>query len=189
MRMKHKLSLAAFIILFVGLVTFITIPFSRLEQIHVFREDVIPEDKIGILLDRLVAYSHFIYIFKGLSFNEIPCNSNDGRKDTINIEFNWDNSISISENDNKITLNIDSIDFEPTLSYGDIPDFYNDDYYFESISFFDTLQMCDSLPSSIVLFRQKSTLLNGPHRYGFTLDINSHHLSTGDVYNGHIFEY
>lgn len=189
MKTKHKISLVILGILIVGVVTYITIPFSKLEQIHVFREDVTPDDKAGVFIDRLVAYNHYSYVYKGVSFDDIPCYNNDGGTFTINIRFNWDNSITISENNKDITLNIDSIDFEPTLSYGVVPDFNDRDYFFENISFFDTQQMCDSIPSSIVLYRQTRSLRNGPHRYGFELFVNNHHLSTGNKHNKHIFEY
>ena len=189
MEMKKKVLLSTFVIFIVGLIAYITIPFSRFEQIHIWYQDFSSDQKTKLFLDRLWAYNHFRYVHKGASFNELQCYSKEGGRYTVSIKFNWDNTITVSENEQEITLNIDSIDFEPELCYGVVPDFNNDDYFFESISFFDTKQMCcDSLPSSIALFRQTKALLNGPHRYGFELYINNHKLSTGNEQKEHIFE-
>lgn len=197
MKIKHIISIATFVTLIVGMVIYMTIPFSKLEQIHVFREDVTPDDKVGVFIDRFLAYNHYIYVYKGMSFNEIPCYGNDGKKYTFNIKFNWDNSISIYVNDKKNILYIDSVDFKPTLSYGLAYMRGNilavkpvaDDEFFEGISFCDTQQKNDSIPYSITLYRQQKSLPNGPNRYAFELYINNNHLSTGNKKNGHFFEY
>lgn len=197
MKRKHKILITILGILIASIVIYSTVPFLNFRQTHIYNED----DKIGVFIARLTAYIHFIDVYKGASFNEIPCHDIDGTKHTINIKFNWDNSISISENEKVIVLHIDSVCFEPTLSYGsgydidgemvleDIPD--DEGYYFESLSFFDTRQMnhSDSTFYSITLNKQKSSLLNGPRRYGFELNIYDTHLSTGNMDNGHIFEY
>ena len=190
MEMKKKVLLSTFVIFIVGLMAYITIPFPKFEQIHLDYQDY-SDQKIIIFRDRLWAYNNFSYVYKGASFNELQCysHSKEGGRYNVSIKFNWDNTITVSENEQEITLNIDSIVFEPVLSYGVVPEFYNDDYYFESISFFDTKQMyCDSLPSSVALFRQTKALLNGPHRYGFELYINNHILKTGNEQKEHIFE-
>ena len=197
MKTRHKIALAAFATLVVGIVTYTAIPFPKFGQIHVFRADITPEDKKGIFMDRLYAYHHYTYVHKGMSFREIPCYSDDGSKHILDIKFNWDNSISISEKDHKTILHIDSIHCERTLSYGigylvgneyvfeDVPK----EAYFESISFHDSKQICDSVPYSITLLRQKRSLPNGPKRYGFRLYIDKKHLSTGNMQNEHVFEY
>ena len=185
--MKKKVLLSTFVIFIVGLIAYMTIPFSRFEQI--WYPDFGTYTKTKLFLERLWAYNHFSYVYKGLSFNELQCYSKEGGRYSVSIEFNWDNTITVSENEQEITLNIDSIDFKPELSYIEVPDLNNDDYFYECISFFDTKQMyCDSLPSSVVLFRQTKALLNGPHRYGFELYINNHKLFTGYEPEGHIFE-
>ena len=110
------------------------------------------------------------------------------------------NSISVSENEKVIVLHIDSVYFGPTMSYGSgyytdgkmvIENMSNEEYHFEGLSFFDTHQMnhSDSTFYSITLYKQKSSLLNGPRRYGFELNIYDTHLSTGNMDNGHVFEY
>ena len=185
MKTTYKIALAAFITLVVGIVMYTTLPFPKFGQIHVFRADITPEDKKGIFIDRLYAYNHYIYVHKGMSFREIPCYSDDGSKHILDIKFNWDNSISISEKDHKTILHIDSIHFERTLLYGLEHD-SDKEYFFENISFIDTQQMCNSMPSSIVLYRQKRDLCNGPRRYGFELFINNQNLTTG---NENVFNY
>ena len=77
MRIRHKISFTAFFILVIGIIAYITIPFSRLEQIHVFRQDGAPDDKIGIFIDRLLVYNHYLYVYKGVSFNDLQCYSID----------------------------------------------------------------------------------------------------------------
>lgn len=185
MRKKHIILIAIFVTLVIGMIAYTTIPFSKLEQIHVFREDVTPDDKVGVFIDRLLAYNQCSYVYKGLSFKDIPCNSNDGRKHTINIKFNWDNSICISENEKKFILHIDSIEFEPLVQYG-VGHEGDDEYTFKYVTFFDTQQMCDSIPSSLSVYKQKSNLHYGPHRYGFELSFNNLQLQTGDE---NVFEY
>ena len=186
MKTRNKIALAAFITLVVGIVMYTTLPFPKFEQIDV-RDYTIPDDKKGTFRFRLYDYNHYIYVHKGMSFREIPCYSGDGSKHILDIKFNWDNSISISEKDHKTILHIDSIHCERTLSYGigylvgneyvfeDVPK----ETYFESISFYDSKQMCDSVPYSITLYRQKRSLPNGPKRYGFELYIDNQRLVTG----------
>ena len=122
-----------------------------------------------------------------MSFREIPCYSKDGSKHILDIKFNWDNSISISERDKTTTLHIDSIDFEESVSYSTgyhVGNEYRfeiipEDAFFESISFYDSKQEYDSIPYSITLYRQKRSLPNGPNRYGFKLYINKKRLISG----------
>ena len=176
MKTKHKISIITFAILVVGIVMYITIPFLKFERIYVFREFVTPD---------------------GMAFDEIPCYGDGGKKHTFNIKFNWDNSISISDNKKETILKIDSVDFQPTLAYGAVfmgdrrfafeP--YASDEFFEGISFYDTQQKNDSIPYSITLYRQQESLTNGPQRYAFELYLNNNHLSTGNKDNGHFFEY
>ena len=197
MKTRHKISIITLAILVVGIVMYIMIPFLKFERIYVFRELVTPDDKTGIFMDRVIAYNHYIYVYKGMAFDEIPCHSDEGKKHTLGIKFNWDNSISISENGKETILKIDSVDFQPTLAYGAAfmgdrrfafeP--YASDEFFEGISFYDTQQMNDSIPYSITLYRQQESLANGPNRYAFELYINNNHLSTGNRDNGHFFEY
>jgi len=196
MKTRNKIVLAAFITLVVGIVAYITIPFPKFEQIDV-RDYTAPSDKKGTFRFRLYDYHHYIYVHKGMSFREIPCYSDDGSKHILDIKFNWDNSISISEKDHKIILHIDSVSYERRLSYS-IAYLVGNEYHFdpvpeeafyESISFYDCKQICDSVPYSITLLRQKRSLLNGPKRYGFRLYIDKKHLSTGNKQNEHVFEY
>ena len=197
MKTKYMLLLVILLSLVIGIITYITIPFPKFEQISVFKLGVFPDDKTNVFFERLSAYNHYKYVHKGMTFNKIPCYSNDGRAHVIDIKFNWDNSISISENARKTTLHIDSIDFESTLSYR-IGSWIDHEYvfervpeeaYFESISFYDSKQVYDSIPYSVTIFRQKPSLPNGPHRYGFELYINKKFFRTGNKDNEHIFEY
>ena len=200
MKTRNKIALAAFAILVVGIVMYITLPFPKFEQIDVRAYSSL-NDKKGTFRFRLYAYNHYTYVHKGMSFREIPCYSGDGSKHILDIKFNWDNSISISEKDHKTILHIDSVSYERTLSYGigylvgneyvfeDVPE----EAYFESISFYDCKQICDSVPYSIydselmyysvpymiTLYRQKRSLPNGPKRYGFELYIDNQRLVTG----------
>ncbi len=132
MKTRHKIALAAFAILVVGIVAYITIPFPKFEQIDV-RAYTTPDDKKSTFRFRLYAYNHYTYVHKGMSFREIPCYSSDGSKHILDIKFNWDNSISISEKDHKTILHIDSIHFERTLLYGLEHD-SDKEYFFENIS-------------------------------------------------------
>lgn len=200
MKTRNKIALAAFIILVVGIVMYTTLPFPKFEQIDVRAYSSL-NNKKGTFRFRLYAYNHYTYVHKGMSFREIPCYSGDGSKHILDIKFNWDNSISISEKDHKTILHIDSVSYERTLSYGigylvgneyvfeDVPK----EAYFESISFYDckqicdsvpysiydSKQMCDSVPYMITLYRQKRSLPNGPKRYGFELYIDNQRLVTG----------
>lgn len=197
MKTKYRLLLVILLFLIVGIIAYVTIPFPKFEQISVLKLGLIPDDKTGVFFERLSAYNHYKYVHKGITFNDIPCYSNNGRKYVVDIKFNWDNTISISENAHKTTLHIDSIDYESSLSYGigylidgeyvfeEVPE----DAYFESISFYDSNQVYESIPYSVTIFRQKRTLPNGPHRYGFELYINKKLLRTGNKENEHIFEY
>ena len=210
MKTRHKIALAAFAILVVGIVAYITIPFPKFEQIDV-RAYTTPDDKKETFRFRLYDYHHYTYVHKGMSFREIPCYSDDGSKHILDIKFNWDNSISISEKDHKTILHIDSVSYERTLSYGigylvgneyvfeDVPE----EAYFESISFYDckqicdsvpysiydSKQMCDSVPYMITLYRQKRSLPNGPKRYGFELYIDNLRLISGNNLDKPFFNY
>lgn len=184
----------------ISLVMYMTIPFLKLKQLHVIQETT-PSDKVGILINRFFAYNHFMYVTKGASFNDISCYGDDGRNHTINIKLNWDNSICITGKEIEMVLHVDSVFFEPKLSYGygydldgemileDNPE--DEGYYFESLTFFDTNQMnsSDSTFYSITFFKQNSSLLNGPKRYGFGLNVSNIRLLTGNKENGHVFEY
>ena len=142
MEMKKKVLLSTFVIFIVGLMAYITIPFPKFEQIHIRFQELNSDEKIIIFLDRLWAYNNFSYVYKGASFNELQCysHSKEGGRYNVSIKFNWDNTITVSENEQEITLNIDSIAFKPLLSYGEVPDLNNDDYFYECISFFDEME-------------------------------------------------
>ena len=210
MKTRNKIALAIFVTLVVGIVMYITLPFPKFEQIDV-RAYTSLNDKKGTFRFRLYAYNHYIYVHKGMSFREIPCYSGDGSKHILDIKFNWDNSISISEKDHKTILHIDSVSYERKLSYGigylvgneyvfeDVPK----ETYFESISFYDckqicdsvpysiydSKQMCDSVPYMITLYRQKRSLPNGPKRYGFELYIDNLRLISGNNLDKPFFTY
>ena len=92
--MKKKVLLSTFVIFIVGLIAYITIPFSRFEQIHIWYQDFSSDQKTKLFLDRLWAYNHFRYVHKGASFNELQCYSKEGGRYTVSIKFNWDNTIT-----------------------------------------------------------------------------------------------
>lgn len=186
MKLKYKISIGA--IIAIGVIAYLTIPFAKLEQLRGFGFGMNPWDS-GKFINRVVAYTNFIYVHKGASFNDLPCYSDDGRDYKVNIKYNWNNTINISENGKNITLHADSIHFESVLTYGFLSDYRDKDLYFESIAFYDTSQVHDSIPYSVTLFRQTSALRNGPQRYGFRLFVNKHKLSTGNKTNEHVFEY
>jgi hypothetical protein len=197
MKTKHKVFFTTLFIFVVGLVAYIVMPFAKLRFIYVDSIYEAPEEKVEIFVDRLWTYNHYKYVHKGMSFTDIPCNSDDGSKHVLDIRFNWDNSISVTEKDNKTILHIDSISFAKTLSYV-ITHFIDGEYryehvpedaYFESISFYDSKQVYDSIPYSVTLYRQERSLPNGPHRYGFELYINKKFLRTGNAEDEHVFEY
>ena len=106
MKTKYKISVTTLAILVVCIVIYIVIPFLKFERIHVYRELVTPDDKTGIFLDHIRAYNHYIYVYKGMSFNEIPFHGDDNKNHTISIKFNWDYSISIFENEKEIMAEI-----------------------------------------------------------------------------------
>ena len=83
MKRKHKILITILGILIASIVIYSTVPFLNFRQTHIYNED----DKIGVFIARLTAYIHFIDVYKGASFNEIPCHDIDGTTHTINITF------------------------------------------------------------------------------------------------------
>lgn len=134
-------------------------------------------DTIVHIEDVAINYPKTFFIYKGRSFENIPCYEfkDKSKRYVANIEFNWDNSITCEINNVKYTLKVDSINIATrcrmpfdtiTWKHG------SEDSVFYMISFYDKKK------NMIEISRQKSSLPYGGKRHGFNIMIDKMDLVT-----------
>ena len=89
----------------------------------------------------------------------------------MDIRFNWDNSVTISEGTNKFDLHVNRIWIEPMLY-----PFSDNDYPFKHHETYDSLFvgifMIDNSKNEIDIYRQKSSMPYKGRRVGFRIVID-----------------
>lgn len=136
-------------------------------------------DKTEDLFDFLEIYPLCWFIHKGDTYSDILFLYNDTiHKHKMDIRFNWDNSVTISEGTNKFDLHVNRIWIEPMLY-----PFSDNDYPFKHHETRDSLFvgvfMYDDKNNEIDVYRQKSTLPLGGRRVGFRISIDGKVFVTG----------
>ena len=150
-------------------------PFIQFKNINVAwsvgRSNGSMHDKTLEFITRIQQYPSCWFIHKGDKYTNIPLLENDTipvRK--VDIRFNWDNSITITEGINRFDLHVNKVEIWPELfpfSDNDYPlkMHENDD------SLFAGILMSDNNNSDIVIYRQKSAMPYKGKRVGFRINI------------------
>lgn len=122
-------------------------------------------------------YPKTLFLYKGRTFENIPCHEykDKTKKYMVNIQFNWNNTITYSINNKERILNVDSINIT-TSAYMPIDTIdwicASEDSVFYMISFYDKKK------NMIEISRQKSSLPYGGKRHGFNIMIDKMDLVT-----------
>lgn len=179
-RLKKILLLVASIII-IAVCLLCYIPFVQLKDIDV--EDYLGAhlnnstyDQLYGLKSRIELYQISSFIHKGNAYTDIPFHDEDGIQKTMNIRFNWNNTITVSEGANKYDINVDKIEIEPEMyhpadTFSLIPE--TNDSIFVGILFLDNKK------NGIEVLRQKKALPYGGRRIAFRLIEDEKVYSTG----------
>ena len=137
-------------------------------------------DKILEFKTRILFYEHCWYIRKGDAYSDIPFQDLDSVPHTYkrSILFNWDNSITISDDSFKYDLHVKKVVIKPEL----FP-FSDDDYPYKlhesNDSLFSVVCMYDETNNEVDIYRQKKSMPYKGKRVGFRLKIDGKVLVTG----------
>jgi len=179
-RLKKILLLVASIF-FIAVCLLCYMPFVQLKDIDI--EEYIgahlnnsTDDKLFGLKTRIKLYQLSSFIHKGDTYTDIPFNDEERIQRIMNIRFNWNNTITISEGTYKYDINVDKIEIEPEMyhpadTFSLIPE--TDDSIFVGILFLDNKK------NGIEVLRQKKTLPYGGKRTAFRLIKDEKVYSTG----------
>ena len=163
-------------------------------------EDIDAENYFGSCLDdswhdkglelklRLELYPSCWFIHKGDVYSDIPFHYGNSAPLTVDIRFNWDNSITVSKDAYRYDLHVDSVVLKSELfpfkpqSYPDVYD--PDDYYplkhhETDDSLFAGAFFYDKNKNEITIYRQKSMIPYGGRRVGFYIRIDGKEYLTG----------
>lgn len=137
------------------------------------------DGKTRELLTRLELYKSCWFIHKGNLYSDIPFIDNDSiHKHKMDIKFNWDNSVTISENTSKYNLHVSRVLIAPLLfPFSDID--YPLKHHDNRDSLFVGIYMSDGKKNEIAIYRQKSSMPYGGRRVGFRIKINGKAYLTG----------
>ncbi|MEE3384078.1 MAG: hypothetical protein VZR36_03220 [Prevotella sp.] len=129
-------------------------------------------DKLQEHLERLRIYPSCWFIHKGDIYSDIPFLYNDTiHTHKMDIKFNWDNSVTISEGDHKHDIHVNKVLIEPKLY-----PFSDNDYPFKHHETYDSLFvgifMIDNSKNEIDIYRQKSSMPYKGRRVGFRIVID-----------------
>ena len=133
-------------------------------------------------------YPNCWFIHKGDVYSEIPLLYGNSAPDTVDIRFNWDNSITVSKDAYRYDLHVDSVVLKPELYpfkpklYPDVydsDDYYPLKYHETDDSLFAGVFFYDKYKNEITIYRQKSMIPYGGRRVGFFIRIDGKECLTG----------
>jgi len=133
-------------------------------------------------------YPNCWFIHKGYVYSEIPLLYGNSAPDTVDIRFNWDNSITVSKDAYRYDLHVDSVVLKPELYpfkpklYPDVydsDDYYPLKYHETDDSLFAGVFFYDKYKNEITIYRQKSMIPYGGRRVGFFIRIDGKECLTG----------
>ena len=133
-------------------------------------------------------YPNCWFIHKGDVYSEIPLLYGNSAPDTVDIRFNWDNSITVSKDAYRYDLHVDSVVLKPELYpfkpklYPDVydsDDYYPLKYHETDDSLFAGAFFYDKYKNEITIYRQKSMIPYGGRRVGFFIRIDGKECLTG----------
>ena len=133
-------------------------------------------------------YPNCWFIHKGDVYSEIPLLYGNSAPDTVDIRFNWDNSITVSKDAYRYDLHVDSVVLKPELYpfkpklYPDVydsDDYYPLKYHETDDSLFAEVFFDDKYKNEITIYRQKSMIPYGGRRVGFFIRIDGKECLTG----------
>ena len=179
-RLKKILLLVASIF-FIAVCLLCYLPFVQLRNIDLSEYfsghfNIDTHDKIFGLKVRIQRYPDCWFIHKGDTYTDIPFHDEDSIQRNMNIKFNWDNTITISEGAYKYNINVDKVKITPGMyhpadTFSLIPE--TDDSIFVGILFLDNKK------NGIEVLRQKKTLPYRGRRIAFRIIENKKVYSTG----------
>ncbi len=157
-------------------------PFVQMEDVDVeaywgnhFDESM--HDRIQVQLTRIQLYPLYWFIHKGDKYSNISMHDERNISQKMDITFNWDNSVTISQGEYKYDLYVDRIEILEKM-------FPYHEYVFEQHenedSLFIGICMYDKKNNEIAVFRQKSMMPYEGRRVAFAVNINGAVLETGN---------
>ena len=135
-------------------------------------------DKAEDFVDYLEVYPSCWFIHKGDTYSDIPFIDGYLNKYKMDIKFNWDNSVTISEGTKKFDLHVNRIWIELMMYPFSVHDYPLKLHETED-SLFVGIFMYDDKNNEIDIYRQKSTLPLGGRRVGFRINIDGKIFVTG----------
>ncbi len=181
---KKKIWMAVVTIVLIAVFVLCYFPFVQMKDFvagkraEEYISNGLPPDKTEELLKYLEVYPLCWFIHKGDTYSNIPFLYNDTiNKYKMDIKFNWDNSVTISDGTNKFDLHVNRIWVEPLLfpfsDYDPLKLHETDDSLFAGIF------MYDDKDNEIDIYRQNRKLALGGKRVGFRIKINGKVYVTG----------
>ncbi len=177
LKSKKIIWISVVTITFIAIILLCYIPFIQMKDMDVSRNvgfyfDNSFHDKLQEHLERLRIYPSCWFIHKGDIYSDIPFLYNDTiHTHKMDIKFNWDNSVTISEGDHKHDIHVNKVLIEPKLY-----PFSDNDYPFKHHETYDSLFvgifMIDNSKNEIDIYRQKSSMPYKGRRVGFRIVID-----------------
>ena len=176
-----KILLLVASIFFIAVCLLCYLPFVQLRDIDLSEYfsghfDIDTHDKIFGLKVRIQRYPCCWFIHKRDTYTDIPFHGEDSIQRNMNIKFNWDNTITISEGAYKYNINVDKVKITPEMyhpanEFSLIPE--TDDSIFVGILFLDNKK------NGLEVLRQKKRLPYGGRRVAFRFVKDEKVYSTG----------
>lgn len=136
------------------------------------------DEKILKFKTRIELYPICWFIHKGDTYSDIPFLDMDSVPYRRSIKFNWDNSVTISEDSLKYDLYVKKVVIRPQL----FP-FSDDEYPYRlhetEDSLFSVVSMYDEKNNEIDIYRQNKSMPYKGKRVGFRIKIDGKVLVTG----------
>ena len=188
MRRKYLRKIVWTIVLSIALAASFVLCYSPFVQL----KDIDAEEYLGGYLDdswndrtlelrlRFQLYPSCWFIHKGDKYTDIPFLDEDSVSRKMDIKFNWDNSVTISEDTVKYDLQIQRVVISPQI----YPRSFNNNDQLRYIGQYDSLFvgvfMFDSTNTNgIAVYRQKESMPFGGKRVGFRITIDGKVCVTG----------
>ena len=175
--LKKKKWMAVVTIALTAVFVFCYWPFVQMKDFvtEKYKRSILDEtyhDNTEDFFDFIEIYPLCWFIHKGDTYSDIPFLYNDTiHKHKMDIKFNWDNSVTISEGDHKHDIHVNKVLIEPKLY-----PFSDNDYPFKHHETYDSLFvgifMIDNSKNEIDIYRQKSSMPYKGRRVGFRIVID-----------------
>lgn len=175
------------IIVTIGIFLFCYIPFCKINQIGKPKENetFFLSDNYKQALYRCQDYCKAIFLTKGTTFNNIPCHGEDNIICNTDIEFNWNNTISIRMGNKNFKLIVDHIAIDSVYETDKMQPIgkYISGETMESITFrifsYIRFGFYDNKDNVLWICKQPISPFNERNKLGFEIKINNIIIRTG----------